>query len=121
MTGEPEFRGSWHERFSALRNVPAVLRFVWESGRLVVVLGLISRLISALLPPALFWVSKLIIDTIVRVVTTHQPAGTRLWWLVAGAFALAVAGGVLGRVIDYLDALLAGKHTHYVSVRVMGH
>jgi ATP-binding cassette subfamily B protein len=113
--------GSWRERFSALRNVPAVIRFVWESGRTVVVLGLIFRVVSALLPPALFWVSKLIIDTIQRLVTTHQPAGARLWWLVGVEFALAVAAGVLGRVIDYLDALLAGKYTHHVSVRVMEH
>jgi ATP-binding cassette subfamily B protein len=121
MSGEPEFMGGWRERFSALRNVPAVLRFVWESGRTVVVFGLISRVIAALLPPALFWVSKLIIDAIVHIVTTRQAVGTRLWWLVAAEFALAVAGGVLGRVIDYLDALLAGKYTHHVSVRVMEH
>ena len=121
MSGEPEFRGGWRERVSALRNVPAVLRFVWESGRLVVVLGLISRVLAALLPPALFWVSKLIVDTIFGILTAHQPVGRRLWWLVAAEFALAVAAGVLGRVIDYLDALLAGKYTHHVSVRVMEH
>jgi ATP-binding cassette subfamily B protein len=121
MAGEPEFRGGWRERFSALRNVPAVLRFVWESGRTVVVLGLIARVIASLLPPALFWVSKLIIDTIQRLVMTHQPAGTRLWWLVGAEFALAVGTGVLGRVIDYLDALLAGRYMHHVSVRVMEH
>jgi ATP-binding cassette, subfamily B, bacterial len=121
MAGETEFRGGWRERFSALRNVPAVLRFVWESGRAVVVFGLIARVIASLLPPALFWVSKLIIDSIQRLVTTHQPAGTRLWWLVGAEFALAVAAGVLGRVIDYLDALLAGRYMHHVSVRVMEH
>jgi len=121
MNGEPEVWGSWRERFSALRNVPAVLRFVWESGRAVVVFGLISRVISALLPPALFWVSKLIIDSIVQTVKTGQHAGPRLWWLVAAEFGLAVAAGILGRIIDYLDALLAGKYTHHVSVRVMEH
>jgi ATP-binding cassette, subfamily B, bacterial len=121
MSGEPEFRGGWRERFSALRNVPAVLRFVWESGRPVVVFGLISRVIAALLPLALFWVSKLIIDTIYGILTRHQTIGSRLWWLVAAEFALAVATGVLGRAIDYLDALLAGKYTHHVSVRVMEH
>ncbi len=121
MNGEPKVWGSWRERFGALRNVPAVLRFVWESGRSVVVFGLISRVISALLPPALFWVSKLIIDTIVQVVKTGQPQGHRLWWLVATEFGLAVSAGVLGRIIDYLDALLAGKYTHHVSVRVMEH
>jgi ATP-binding cassette, subfamily B, bacterial len=121
MSVEPEFRGGWRERFSALRNVPAVLRFVWESGRTVVVFGLISRVIASLLPPALFWVSKLIIDTIYRLLTNHQPAGNRLWWLVGTEFALAVTAGVLNRIIDYLDALLAGKYTHHVSVRVMEH
>jgi ATP-binding cassette, subfamily B, bacterial len=121
MTGAPEFWGGWRERFSALRNVPSVLRFVWESGRTVVVLGLSCRVIASLLPPALFWVSKLIIDNIFRVLTAHQPAGARLWWLVGVEFAIAVTAGVLGRVIDYLDALLAGRYTHHVSVRVMEH
>ena len=121
MSGVAEFKGSWRERFSALRNLPAVLRFVLESGRAVVVLGLIARVIAALLPPALFWVSKLIIDTIVHINGTHQPAGTRLWWLVAAEFALAVTTGILGRAVDYLDALLAGRYMHHVSVRVMEH
>jgi ATP-binding cassette, subfamily B, bacterial len=85
------------------------------------VFGLISRVIAALLPLALFWVSKLIIDTIYGILTRHQTIGSRLWWLVAAEFALAVATGVLGRAIDYLDALLAGKYTHHVSVRVMEH
>jgi ATP-binding cassette, subfamily B, bacterial len=116
-----EFWGGWRERLSALRNVPAVLRFVWESGRAVVVFGLIFRVIASLLPPALFWVSKLIIDTIFQILTKHQPVGQRLWWLVAAEFGLAVLTGVLGRAIDYTDALLAGKYTHHVSVRVMEH
>jgi len=121
MGANPEFRNGWRERVAALRNVPAVLRFVWESGRTVVVLGLVARVVASLLPPALFWVSKLIIDTIYLVLTTHQPIGTRLWWLVAWEFGLAVSTSVLGRVIDYLDALLAGKYMHHVSVRVMEH
>ena len=88
---------------------------------MVVILGLIARVIASLLPPALFWVSKLIIDTIYRVLTANYPVGARLWWLVGIEFAIAVAAGVLGRAIDYLDVLLAGKYTHHVSVRVMEH
>jgi len=121
MTDKPEFWSGWRERFAALRNVPAVLRFVWESGRAIVVLGLVARVIASLLPPALFWVSKLIIDTIYRILTTHQAAGTRLWWLVAMEFAIAVSAGILSRAIDYLDAVLAGRYMHHVSVRVMEH
>jgi ATP-binding cassette subfamily B protein len=121
MNNRPEFWSGWRDRLAALRNVPTVLRFVWESGRLVVVLGLVSRIIASILPPALFWVSKFIIDTIFGIVTTHQPITNRLWWLVAAEFALAVSTGLVGRLIDYLDALLAGRYMNHISVRVMEH
>ena len=121
MNKQTEFWSGWRDRLSALHNVPTVLRFVWESGRTVVVLGLAARIVAAVLPPALFWVSKLIIDTIFRIVTTHQPISNRLWWLVAAEFALAVGMGLVGRLIDYLDALLAGKYMNHISVRVMEH
>jgi len=121
MKKQSEFWNGWRDRLTALRNVPAVLRFVWESGRSVVILGLVARVIASLLPPALFWVSKLIIDTIFRIVTTHQPIGHKLWWLVAAEFALAISTGLVGRLIDYSDALLAGKYTNHISVRVMEH
>jgi ATP-binding cassette subfamily B protein len=121
MAGEPNLKGAWQERFAALRNVPAVLHLVWESGRLVVTLGLVFRLVLALLPIALLWVTKLIIDIIVRAVTTHQPVTHHLWWLVAAEFSLAVFNSMLSRIIDYLDALLADKYTRHVSIRVMQH
>ncbi len=121
MAGPRNFTRAWQERLSALRNVPAVLRIVWDSGRTVVTLGLFFRLVTSFLPIALLWVTKLIIDTIVRSVTTHQAIPTRLWWLVAAEFSLAVFSGILSRTIDYLDALLADKYTRHVSVRVMQH
>lgn len=121
MSEKPEARSGWRERVAALRQVPTVLGYVWESGRAVVVLGVAARVVASLLPPALFWVSKLIVDTIFGILTAHQPVGSRLWWLVALEFALAILAGLMGRLIDYLDALLAGRYTHYVSIRVMEH
>ena len=113
--------GSWRERFSALRNIPPVLGIVWRSGPLVVSVGLLLRLISSLLPIALLWVAKLIIDSIVHTVTTHTPVQPRLWWLVAAEFGLAVFSGILARLTDYFDSLLADKYTRHVSIEVMKH
>src|SRR3954454_7163423 len=121
MKEAPQFWSGWRDRLSALRNVPTVLHYVWESGRAVVILGLLARVIASLLPPALFWVSKLIIDAIFKIITTHSAIEARLWWLVAAEFAIAVSGGLLGRAIDYFDTLLAGKYTYHISVRVMEH
>jgi ATP-binding cassette subfamily B protein len=121
MAGKQDSWNGWRERISALRNVPAVLRLVWESGRTVVLLGVVFRLIASLLPLGLLWITKLIIDRIVHAITTHQAVTARLWWLVAAEFSLAVFGSVLSRAIDFLDALLADKYTRHVSVLVLKH
>jgi ATP-binding cassette subfamily B protein len=115
------FWTGWQERISALRNVPPVLKIVWDSGPQVVVFGLGSRLFSALLPVALLAITRLIIDDIVHAVSSHQAVQPGLWWLVAAEFSLAVLNSVLVRTIDYSDALLADKYTRYVSIRVMNH
>ena len=115
------FWSGWQERLSALRHVPPVLKIVWRSGPLVVTMGLIFRLFASLLPIALLWIAKLIIDSIVHVVASHQPIGPGFWWLVAAEFGLAVCGSFLGRTIDYFDALLADKYTRHVSIEVMKH
>jgi ATP-binding cassette subfamily B protein len=119
---EPEkFWKSWRERLSALRNVPPVLRIVWQSGPVVVTLGLIFRLVTSLLPIAALWITKLIIDGIVHAKSSHQPVPSSLWWLVAAEFGIAIFGSAINRVIDFLDALLADKYTRYVSIEVMQH
>jgi len=119
---EPKsFWSGWQERLSALRQVPPVLGIVWRSGPVVVSLGVIFRVFVSVLPVALLWVAKLIIDSIVRAVTTHSHVSPGFWWLVGTEFALAVGGSVLNRTIDYLDALLADKYTRYVSIEVMKH
>ena len=121
MAAKQDSWNGWRERISALRNVPAVLGIVWEAGRVVVVLGVVFRVIAAVLPLGLLWITKLIIDGIVHAITTHQAVAARLWWLVAAEFSLAVFGSVLSRGIDFLDALLADKYTRHVSVLVMKH
>jgi ATP-binding cassette subfamily B protein len=121
MAQQDNFWTGWQERISALRNVPAVLKIVWDSGPGVVIFGLVARLFSSLLPVVLLWITKLIIDAIVHAVSAHQSVRHGFWWLVAAEFSLAVLNSVLIRTIDYSDSLLADKYTRYVSIRVMNH
>jgi len=122
MTGKQKnVSSAWQERLSALRNLPPVLKIVWDAGPITVALGFLFRLFAALQPVGLLYVSKLIIDTIVAVLAKHQPIPHRLWWLVAAEFVIAVTGNILTRTIDYLDSLLADKYMRYVSIRVMKH
>jgi len=121
MANGENFWGGWRERLAALRNVPPVLRIVWQAGPLVVSLGLFFRMISSLVPLAALWVTKLVIDRIVHALYTHEPMPRVFWWLVAAEFAIAIVGSILARTIDYLDALLADKYTRHISIRVMEH
>ena len=121
MAEQASYWSGWHERISALGNVPAVLKIVWDSGPGVVIFGLVSRVFSSLLPVVLLWITKLIVDRIVHAVSTHQPVQPGFWWLVAAEFALAVLNSILLRSIDYSDSLLADKYTRHVSIRVMNH
>ena len=73
MADRENFWGGWRERLAALRNVPPVLRIVWQSGPSVVSLGLVFRLISSLTPLAALWITKLIIDGIVHAVSSISP------------------------------------------------
>jgi ATP-binding cassette subfamily B protein len=121
MAEQANYWSGWRERISALGNVPAVLKIVWDSGPSVVIFGLVSRLFSSLLPVVLLWITKLIVDRIVHAVSTHQPVQPGFWWLVAAEFTLAVLNSILLRSIDYSDSLLADKYTRHVSIRVMNH
>src|ERR1700729_4482366 len=97
MADRQNFWGGGRERLAALRNVPPVLRIVWQSGPLVVSLGLVFRLISSLVPLAALGITKLIIDGIVYTVSNHQHVKPLLWWLLAPEFAIAVVGRILAR------------------------
>ena len=121
MVGTQDFWSGWRERLSALRNVPPVLKIVWQSGPGVVTFGVAARVIAALLPVALTWIPKLIIDILVRLMSTHGPIPSRLWWLVVAEFGLAAVSSIVTRLIDYADSLLANKYTRHVSIQVMKH
>ena len=48
---------AWRARLEALRNLPPVLRIVWECGPTVVVWSILLRVLVALAPVALLAVS----------------------------------------------------------------
>src|SRR5665647_1481114 len=88
---------SWRDRMASLRNVRPLLRMVWETSSPLVVASGLFRLFRALLPLAMLWVSKLIIDGVVAWITRHKGNPADVWKLVALELALAIVSDVLGR------------------------
>src|SRR4051794_25783857 len=114
------FWAGWRERLRASRNIPPLLKIVWESGRAVVAGDVCLRVIAALVPISMLAVSKQILDAIQAKFSGHA-LPVHFWWLVGAEFALAAGGAVLGRAVGFFDALLADRFTRHVSVRVMKH
>jgi ATP-binding cassette subfamily B protein len=112
---------AWGERLRALKNVPPVLKIVWESGPHVVTAGLLFRLLSALVPVSVAWVNAQIIQTVANIVKQKAPVTSHLWWLVGLEFSLALGNNIFGRLIDYFNQVLADRYTRHVSIQVMEH
>ena len=112
---------SWRARLASLRNIRPLLRMVWETSPPLVVASTVFRLFRALLPLAMLWVSKLIIDGVVAWITRRGGILAGIWKLVALELALAIASDVLGRANTLCDSLLGDRFTNRVSVRLMEH
>ena len=116
-----DLRDAWKERLRALRNIPPVLRIVWESGPPVVVWGCLLRLVAGGVPLSTLAVTRWIIDAVVAHASKGQPLTHAFWWYVGLEFVLASMGTILARAIGYCDSLLADKYIRHISVRVMEH
>jgi ATP-binding cassette subfamily B protein len=119
---DPDAKKGWRERAAALRNIPPVLKLLWDSGRGVVTGDLIARVFTALIPVATFWVAKIIIDMVAaKVKNPAQPFPSSVWFWLAAEFLLASTGNILGRLIGYFDGRIADNFSAEVSLRIMRH
>ncbi len=111
----------WRERIAALKNFPPVLRMVWEAAPKVIVSSLACRVIAALLPLAVLAVTRVIINDIVDFTTHRSALPGNFWWLVALEFVLAGVAGILVRLINFCDIVLADKYSRHISTKIMQH
>ncbi|MFN3527351.1 MAG: ABC transporter ATP-binding protein, partial [Paracoccus sp. (in: a-proteobacteria)] len=122
---------SFSARWAALKNIPPFLAMVWRASPALTAAMIVLRLLRALMPVAMLWVGKLIIDQVVALSAVSGPQTLSGWWssgladtliwLVAIELALAVAQDVLGRLVSYADSLLQEKLVIDISIRLMDH
>jgi len=110
--------GAWADRVHALKNIPPVLHFLWESGPAVVTWNLVVRIVVAFLPVGIAIIGGYIIDG-VKQTLFHKPLPGYFWWIIGAEAGLALVIGLLSRAVDYFDSLLADRYMYHVSVEVM--
>ncbi len=115
----------WRARLQALRHVPRLLRLVWHTQPRYVVGILALRVGRSLVPLAVLWIGKLIVDEVVRAVGVAAAGGTvdwtRLGELLVLELAIALVGEGLARLSALLESLLGDLFANQTSVELMRH
>jgi ATP-binding cassette subfamily B protein len=116
---------TWGQRLDALRHVPPLLRLVFQTHRGYTVAILLLRAVRSVIPVAVLWIGKLIIDGVIAAMGAARAGDPVDWWHLGGLVALelgiAVVGEGLARASSLLESLLGDLFANRISVRLMRH
>jgi ATP-binding cassette subfamily B protein len=108
-----------NNRTAGLKTLPRVLGFLWDAAPRVMTGAILLRIVTAVIPLGVLFVSKRIIDMLVN----RRPGAATgsLWMLLAAEFLLVVCASICGRAIEYCDVRVVDEFSRNVSLRVMNH
>ena len=112
---------TFRERFSALGNLPAFFKLVWQTSPLLTLTNALLRIIRSAIPVAILYVGKLIIDQVVLISNETGSSHVYLWQLVAIEFGLAILSDALSRATNLVDTLLGDLFSNHTSIKIMQH
>ena len=112
---------SWLARIKSLKNIPPILRIIWDAAPGVVVWSLMFHLLAALIPILMLDVTRKIIDAIYVVISHREHLAGGFWLLVAAEFLLASLAIILARLVDFSESVLAERYTNHVNILIMRH
>lgn len=104
-----------------MRNIPPVMRMVWQCGPKTVIASMILRGLLAVMPVAILKVSRWIVNEVVISLKNHSALPAHFWWVVGLEFGLACFAALLTRAIGFCDSLLGDLYMQNISIRVIEH
>ena len=111
--------GSFVKNLGAVRAIPRFFRLIWRTSPRLALSNIALRLVQALIPVAVLYVGKLLIDQVLAQSGAPTPDWSRLWWLVGAEFGLVLLSDGLGRVITLTDSLVVELYSNRVSVELI--
>ncbi|HET6361245.1 MAG TPA: ABC transporter ATP-binding protein [Gemmatimonadota bacterium] len=103
------------ERLSGSLRLTRALRLVWDGSRALTVVGLLLVLLQSLLPLAILYLTKLVVDALAFEVQGGDVAFSRVLLLLG----LTAGVGLLGTLLAAISGLVAEAHSNRVTVRVL--
>jgi ATP-binding cassette subfamily B protein len=123
---------TFRQRLANLRNLGRLTAQIWRTSRSLTIASVGLRLACAVQPVLTLYVSKLIIDEVVRLAASHATAPNLSEWWASGRlsvilpllcleFSLVLALDLLTRATTLADSILGELHSNTVSVELMQH
>jgi ATP-binding cassette subfamily B protein len=104
------------ERLAGSLRLTRALRLVWEGSRVLTIVSFLLVLLQALLPLAVLYLTKLVIDALDAVAQGGDIAFSHILMLLG----LAAGAGLLGSLLSVISGLVAEDHSNRVTDRVLG-
>lgn len=121
MAKRQQEKQSFKSQFTALQHLPRLFRMIWETSKWMTIGNVVLRLVKSVIPLAMLYVGKEIIDQVV-LLTQNEVVDTQyLWWMVGLEFGLAIVSEILNRGIILLGSLLGDLFANQTSVELMRH
>jgi len=105
--------------FASLKFVPRFLGKIYQTQPTLFIGNVILRLLKSLIPIALLWVGKEIIDEVILQVDLEPSDLTRLYWLIGIELFLAIISDVFNRLIALSDGLLGDLYSNASSIELI--
>jgi ATP-binding cassette subfamily B protein/ATP-binding cassette subfamily C protein len=103
-----------------LRQLPRTLRLVWDADRRGTIITIALTAVLAIVPVAVAWIGKLIVDGVVHAGRGSVPADqARVLWLVGAEAGLIAVQMVGARLLDLEGDLLRGRLGNALSNRIL--
>ncbi|MEO0008720.1 MAG: hypothetical protein RJA20_2916 [Bacteroidota bacterium] len=115
------------QQFQSLSNLPRFFRMIWNVSPALTLWNIFFRLIQAVLPLAMLYAGKEIIDEILNIIRDKPqevpfpgvPASLLFW--IGTECVLAILSSLVGRAITLTDSLLGDLVNNDSSVRIIQH
>ncbi|WP_263408892.1 ABC transporter ATP-binding protein [Terriglobus tenax] len=102
------------------RNIPLLLREIWQTAPAVCTAMVLLRTVSAVLPMMALAVGGLLIDAINMAQRTHV-FPVRVWWLLLAEGLLTLASNAASRMVAHYDLVLGDKFNLRMSLKLITH
>ncbi len=121
MASKKEKETGFKEQFGALKNLPRFFQMIWETHRGMTIANVLLRIINGILPLAMLYIGKEIIDGVIASIGNESADLKSLWTLVGIELALATFSTIFGRAITLLDSLLGDLYSNKTSEQLIKH